>query len=57
MEGIFPQLPVSALEDFELVLAVEPVELDEHAATATSSAALPRPTINLAIPRLIQISL
>jgi hypothetical protein len=54
--GIFPQLPVSAeLEACEPLPVLD--ALDEHAATAVSSATLLRPSVNLAIPRLIQVSL
>jgi hypothetical protein len=59
MAGIFPQLPVSA----EVPVALEPPpvvefdELDEHAAAAASSTTLPTPSVNLTIPRLINISL
>jgi hypothetical protein len=57
MAGIFPQLPDSALAGFELLLAGDELDELEHAATATSSSTLPRPNVNLPIPRLIQISL
>jgi hypothetical protein len=57
MAGIFPQLPDSALAGFGLLLAVGELDELEHAAAATSSSTLPRPSVNLPIPRLIQISL